>query len=89
MKEKKIPAMKWEEVRRKKARSYIQAEITEGDVEEWIFGEAVVDVEWLLSLSRMRWARAFVQVSWALFGADQGRRDEEYTVDLCTKCFLA
>ena len=33
--------------------------------------------------------RTYKQVLWALFGADQGRRDEEYTVDLCTKCFLA
>ena len=56
------------------ARPDIQEEITEGDVEEWIFGEAVVDAEWLLSLSRMRWARAYEQESWALFGADEGRR---------------
>ena len=62
-------------------RSYIQEEITEGDVEEWILGEVVVDVDGP--------ERTYKQVFWALFGADQGRRDEEYTVDLCTKCFLA
>ena len=38
---------------------YIQGEITEEDVEEWILGAAAVAAP---SVSRMQWARAYVQV---------------------------
>ena len=90
IKEKKIHAMMWEDVRRNKPGLTSRKR---SQKETWRSG----------SFERLPWTRGgscrcqgcggpertYKQVSWALFGADQGRRDEEYTVDLCTKWFLA